>query len=369
MSTADLQEEIKIKKQQLVEFMAEHNLAGILLSLHENVAWATAGQVDMRVAIPASTGAAAVFVRRDGNSFYITTKNEAPRMHDEEFGKLPLEPVVVPWQEADFVKAARGLVATGSLGADTHAANCTFISLAGLRSQLQPAEIERYRLLGGMTARVVEEVALHLEPGITEEEISAMAASLLIQKAILPSVLLMAVDDRILMYKHALPRGRRLQRFGMVNLCSRKWGLVISMTRFVHFGPLPQNLAKGFDAAARVNAALLHSTRAGATARQLYAVAKDAYAAAGFPGEEELHHQGGATGYGEREWVATPNGAEVVVNRQSYAWNPSAQGGKVEDTVVLQDGAIEILTGTTIFPAVETVVDGQSYRSAGVLLK
>jgi antitoxin VapB len=155
----------------------------------------------------------------------------------------------------------------------------------------------------------------------------------------------------------------------MVNLCARKWGLVISMTRFVHFDPMPQNLAKGFDAAAKVNAALLHSTRAGATARQLYAVAKDAYAAAGFPGEEDLHHQGGATGYGEREWIATPNGAEIVVNRQAFAWNPSARGGKAEDTVVLQDGVIEYLTETTMFPVVETVVGGQSYRSAGVLLK
>jgi antitoxin VapB len=369
MSAAAILEEIKIKKQQLVEFMDKHKLAGILLSLHENVSWATAGQVDMRIAIPAPTGAAAVFVRKDGSGFYITTKNEAPRMHDEEFGELPFEPVVLPWQEANFVKAAYGLAAGGTIGADTHEADCTLISLAGLRSQLQPTEIARYRSLGGITARAVEEAALHLEPGMTEEEISAMASSLLIQKSILPSVLLMAVDDRILKYKHALPRGKRLQRFGMVNLCARKWGLVISMTRFVHFGPMPQQLARRFDAAAKVNAALLHSTRAGATARQLYTVAKDAYAAAGSPGEEELHHQGGTTGYGEREWVATPNGAEIVLNRQAFVWNPSARGGKVEDTVVLQDGVIEYLTETAKFPAVETVVGGQSYRSAGVLLK
>ena len=155
----------------------------------------------------------------------------------------------------------------------------------------------------------------------------------------------------------------------MVNLCTRKWGLAVSMTRFVHFGRMPQQLSSGFDAAARVNAELLDATRAGATARQLYAVAKDAYAEAGFPGEEELHHQGGATGYGEREWVATPNGTEIVLDRQAFAWNPSAKGGKVEDTVVLQNGAIELLTETTMFPAVETVVGGQSYRSAGVLLK
>ena len=364
-----IQDEIGIKKQQLIEFMAERSLAGVLLSRHENVAWATAGQVDMRVGIPAATGSAAVLVRGDGSGFYITTNNEAPRMHDEEFGGLPFELVVLPWQEGDFVTAAHRLAVTGSLGADTPEANCEVVNLAGLRSQLQPAEIERYRSLGAMTARIVEDVVLHIEPGETEEEISAITASRLIQKAILPSVLLMAVDDRILKYKHALPRGRRLQRFGMVNLCARKWGLVISMTRFVHFGTMPQGLVDGFEAAAKVNGALLHATRAGATAQHLYAVAKDAYAAAGFPGAEEFHHQGGATGYGEREWVATPMGAEIVLDRQAFAWNPSCEGGKVEDTVLLRDGAIELLTETTEFPSVETVVGGQSYRSAGVLLR
>jgi antitoxin VapB len=155
----------------------------------------------------------------------------------------------------------------------------------------------------------------------------------------------------------------------MVNLCARKWGLVISMTRFIHFGPMPQELADGFEAAAIVNAALLHATRAGATARQLFSVAKDAYAAAGFPGAEEAHHQGGATGYGEREWLATPKGAEIVLNRQAFAWNPSVRGGKVEDTVLLHDGAIELLTETTEFPAVVTLAGGQSYHSSGVLLR
>jgi len=66
-----------------------------------------------------------------------------------------------------------------------------------------------------------------------------------------------------------------------------------------------------------VNAALLNATRAGATSAQLYAVAKNAYAAAGMPGEELLHStQGGATGYAEREWGATPNGTEIVLDRQ-----------------------------------------------------
>ena len=368
-SSQPIQDEIKIKKQQLIEFMAKHNLTGLLLSRHENVAWVTAGQVDMRVAIPAATGSAAVFVRNDGSGFYITTKNEAPRMHDEEFSGLPFEPVILPWWEGDFAKAVHGLAVKGNLGADTHEANCEVFDIAELRSQLQPTEIERYRALGAMTASVVEDVVQHLEPGVTEHEISAMTASQLIQKAILPSVLLMAVDDRIRKYKHALPRDGRLERYGMVNLCARKWGLVVSITRFVHFGPMPQELADGFKAAAVVNAALLHATRAKATAQQLFAVAKDAYVAAGFPGAGEFHHQGGAAGYGEREWVATPKGTEVVLNRQAFAWNPSVQGAKVEDTILLQDGEIEILTETTGLPVVVTSVGGESYRSSGVLLQ
>jgi antitoxin VapB len=119
-----------------------------------------------------------------------------------------------------------------------------------------------------------------------------------------------------------------------------------------------------------VNAALLNATHVGATSAELFKVAQDAYAAQGFPGEERFHHQGGATGYGEREWVATPEGTEVVVNNQAFAWNPSIRGGKVEDTVLLSGGAIENLTATPELPVLaDAIVEGSSYAAAGVLVK
>jgi Xaa-Pro dipeptidase len=155
----------------------------------------------------------------------------------------------------------------------------------------------------------------------------------------------------------------------MLNLCSRKWGLAISITRFVHFGELPAELAARFSSAARANAVLLDATRAGKTSAQLFKAVQSAYADEGFPGEEEFHHQGGATGYGEREWLATPAGKEIVIENQAFAWNPSIRGGKVEDTVVLHDGTIESLTDTPDLPLVETELNGLAYRSAGVLIR
>ena len=114
----------------------------------------------------------------------------------------------------------------------------------------------------------------------------------------------------------------------------------------------------------------MNASRVGATSAELFKVAQAAYAAQGFPGEERFHHQGGATGYGEREWVATPSGTEVVVDNQAFAWNPSIRGGKVEDTVILRNGVIENLTATPELPMLtDAIVAGSSYAAAGVLIR
>jgi antitoxin VapB len=66
--------------------------------------------------------------------------------------------------------------------------------------------------------------------------------------------------------------------------------------------------------------------------------------------------------------VATPRGKERVEESQAFAWNPSISGGKVEDTVLLRGGRIEVLTTTPDLPVVSTEAGGVTYESAGVLL-
>ncbi len=111
------------------------------------------------------------------------------------------------------------------------------------------------------------------------------------------------------------------------------------------------------------------ATKEGASAAELFRVAADAYAALGHPGEELRHHQGGATGYAEREWLAKPAGTERVVNNQAFAWNPSVAGGKAEDTVLLRNGKIELLTRTPDLPVVSTSAGERIVESAGVLVR
>jgi antitoxin VapB len=360
--------ELDGKHERLTEWLKSQGLAGVLIRRNENVAWITGGAVELRVLTPGETGVASLLVTAAGKRYYFTTENEAPRLHDEEFGALDFEPVLFSWW-ADDTAAAAAKLAGGTLGSDTPGVG-TLVNLAFLRAALSESEITRYRWLGAETSASTVEALREVEPGMSEYDMEAITEEGLLRRGILPSVALYAVDERIFKYKHAVPRGRRLKQYGMLNLCSRKWGLAISITRFVYFGALPEELAARFNSAARVNAALLNATRVGATSAQLFKVAAAAYATEGYPGEERFHHQGGPTGYGEREWVATPQGTEVVVDRQAFAWNPSIRGGKVEDTVILRDGSIENLTATPELPVLsEAIVEGSTYAAAGVLVK
>ena len=368
VSQADWNAELDAKHDKLVEWLRAQRLSGILIRRNENVAWLTGGAVELRVLTPSETGVASLLITSDGKRYYFTTENEAPRLHDEEFGALDFEPILFPWY-ADGTAAAAAKLANGPLGSDTPLPGTTPVNLFLLRASLSETEIARYRWLGAETAAATVESLHEVEPGLSEYDLEAITAANLLRRGILPSVYLYAVDDRIYKYKHAVARGARLKRYAMLNLCARKWGLAISVTRFVHFGQLPAELGARFKSAAQVNAALLHATKAGATSAELFRVARAAYTAEGFPGEERFHHQGGPTGYGEREWVATPEGAEIVVENQAFAWNPSIRGGKAEDTVILRGGEIEWLTATPELPVINAEAHGIIYPAAGVLCR
>jgi antitoxin VapB len=367
-AAAELQRERESKLERLRAYLAQHDLDAVLLRRNENLAWVTAGAVDRRVLLPAETGVPALLICSDGRRFCLAPNNEAPRLRDEDFAGLEFEFVVSPWHAAFDPTAIERLVGTARVAADTFGTFSRRIDLAPLRASLSDTEIARYRWLGSETGAAVTGVLVELRPGVAEREMAAEVVYALMQREIEPSVLLMAVDDRIRKYKHALPYNGRLQRFGMINLCARKWGLTVSITRFVHFGAMPQELRRGFDVAQHVYAVLLDGTRAGATSAHLFERAREAYREAGFPGEEEQHHQGGATGYGEREWVATPEGIEVVVDSQAFAWNPSVLGGKVEDTVLLRGGALETLTPTPSLPTAMVGTENPPYVVADVLI-
>jgi antitoxin VapB len=368
-NAADLRQERATKFERVCAWLEAQELDAVLLRRNENLAWMTAGAVDRRVLLPCETGVPALLVCRDGRRFFLAPNNEIERLRDEDLGGQDFEPVISTWSATIDASQVERLAGSDRVAADTPGLVQREADLAPLRLPLTETEIARYAWLGSHTAAVVADVLVHLRPGVTEREMGARIAYALMQRGIEPSVLLMAVDDRIRKYRHALTHTGRLERFAMLNLCARRWGLAVSITRFVYFGTMPQELRDKFRAAGVVYAALLEGTRAGATSAELYTRAQEAYRAAGYADQEAQHHQGGATGYREREWLAMPSGSDTVAEPQAFAWNPSIQGGKVEDTVLLRGGRLQTLTSTPSLPTVNVSAGGATYTIADVLVR
>jgi hypothetical protein len=140
--------------------------------------------------------------------------------------------------------------------------------------------------------------------------------------------------------------------------CGRKWGLIASATRLVYFGILPEELEKKHDACTRIDAGLIAQTTRGKSVSGLLENAIATYGSTGYGDQWRFHHQGGATGYQTREFLATPSSSETVRKNQAFAWNPSIVGTKSEDTMIsLEDGPV-IVTATGNWPMIEHEVDG-----------
>ncbi|MFQ6058451.1 MAG: M24 family metallopeptidase [Anaerolineae bacterium] len=202
---------------------------------------------------------------------------------------------------------------------------------------------------------------------MTEYQIAGLLAGESFVRGVTSIVNLIASDERVLRYRHPIPTDRVLERYAMLVLCGRCWGLVASATRLVHFGPLPDELRHKGEALARVDAAFIAATRPGARLAEVFGRAVETYAAVGFPDEWQLHHQGGAAGYEPREFIATPASTEVVEEGQAFAWNPSITGTKSEDTIVVGAEGNEIITATGEWPPIPVELEGQVLHRPAIL--
>jgi antitoxin VapB len=371
----DKNAEIAEKTERLSRMLAAEGLGGVVLAAQPNFAWLTAGG-NNGIDTSREQGACALVVRADGKRFVLASRIEMARLLAEELSGADFEPVEFGWEEdkaqpsflADL--AAKVVGGGAPLGSDLPLGS-TLKAIDGAvsrcRYQLTPPELERYRRLGRDAGEVAGEVARSLAPGETESEIARRLSDALAARGMRSVVTLVAADERIAKFRHPVPTAKAWERVVMLVTCSRRQGLITSLSRIVCAGEAPEELKRRMNASARVNAKLLAAARPGAVGSELYRVAADAYAEEGFPGEERLHHQGGAAGYRTRDWVAHPASVETVQPNQAFAWNPTVTGSKVEETCIASAEGVEVITTTPDWPQIPVRVGGREYISPDVL--
>ena len=375
LSQEEINEELTEKMDHVSEFLTQYKLDGLLLTQVRNVNWITAGLVNNQIVLNKDVGAASLLIMRDGKKYLICNDSEAPRMMDEVMKELGYTLKRYDWYDANPVKDVRGkiikeLAPKGKIGSDVPFPQTILVAdkFEPLRYSLTDSEIKRYRWLGRQTTEAVEAVCRRLKPGMNEFEIEAMTAAEIRSRGIIPTVLLIGVDDRIFKYRHALPGGASLEKYAMVNVVTEKWGMPMAVTRFVHFGPLPEELKTKLEKTALVNAYFQRNTVPGTPCADIFEACKGWYAEVGYEGEWQKHHQGGSIGYDDREYVIYPGVKETVQNRQAFAWNPTITGAKIEDTIIVYDDHFEVVTRTDNWPMIDIELNGKIYPQPDILV-
>ena len=354
------------KQASIRALLTEKNLDGLLLERVSSFAWATCG-ASSYINTATTTGVASLLVTAS-EKYLIADNIEAPRLEQEEqLSSQGWKLMAHPWHEGST--ALTDLTGGLKLGADGPYPGAVDLSadLARLRANLSPEEGERLRALSRLSAEAMDASIRAVRPGQTEYEIAGLLASEAETRGVQAIVNLVATDERIYSFRHPLPTSKRLVRYAMMVLCGRRWGLVCSLTRLVHFGTLPDDLRQKVEAVARVDAEFIQTTRPGETLGGIFERAAAAYSEVGFPDEWRLHHQGGAAGYEPREYVAIPGSADVVRSGQAYAWNPSITGTKSEDTVLVSDDGCEVLTEIVGWPLLRIEIGGKTISRPGIL--
>lgn len=376
LTSDEIKQEIEAKHQLLDGFFKSSKLDGMLFTQVRNVYWITAGLANNQIVLNKDVGAASLLVMKNGAKYLVCNGAEAGRMMDESLAKLGYQLKMYNWYESNSVSDVRGAIIAelangGRIGSDVSYPGTILVAdqFKPLRFRMTDQEVKRYRWLGRQVTEAVVEVCKAVAPGMNEFQIEALTSDALRARGILPTVLLTAVDERIFKYRHALPGGAALKQYAMVNVVAEKWGMPIAVTRFVHFGPLPEELKTKLEKTARVNAHFEAATIPGTTCASLFEQCKTWYAEAGFPDEWKLHHQGGATGYDDREYVIYPGVQETVRERQAFAWNPTITGAKIENTLIAFADHTEIVTVSDGWPMIRVELNGKTYEEPGILIR
>lgn len=371
----EVQKEIKEKTERVIKFLADNNLDAVLLTQVRNFNWITAGAAHNQIVLNKDNGAATIVVTKTGDKYLLCSGSEVGRLMDESLGSLGYKALVYNWYESNPVNDTRAekvkSVVKGKYGSDVDFPGAVNVSekFRPLRYSLTDTEIKKYKWLAKESTEAVEKIAREVKPGMDEYEIEAMTSAELRARGIMPTVLLMAVDDRIYKYRHALPGGAKLKKYAMINIVAEKWGMPIAVTRFVHFGELPIELKNKLEKTAVVNAHYQEASVPGKAGAEIFEACKQWYAEAGFEGEWQKHHQGGPIGYDDREYVIYPGVSGAIQNNQALAWNPTITGAKIEDTIIASDKGFEVVTKTGNWPNIIVKLNGKEYPQPSILIR
>lgn len=353
--------------EKLYDWLETTPYQGVVLGRRDNYKWLTGGY-DNAVVTNVEVGVAYLVVT-DKEILLVADSSDSLRMLEEQ-NPLQAKGVLVPWYqtvEAYLIQMCR----EKNYVADTHIDGTTNIQemLIDMRMGMDEATLDKYREVGQQCAKIVETIAAESNVGDEEISIANKVKAACIVQGISPDCVLVGSDERILKYRHPMPTKKLIRNSLMIVLGGEKYGLNVSITRMVCFGSIPEEMQERMEKTQYVFAQMQMQMRDNMTYQAYFKKIQEIYESIGYKDEWRMHHQGGPTGYGCREFVVLPECEKILKKNQVYAWNPTICGTKCEETTYFGTSGIEILTRTEKWPCKNIKTEHGSVNVTKILQK
>ena len=224
--------------------------------------------------------------------------------------------------------------------------------------------------MGPDCAEALEGALRNWQPAERECDLAARIAAALEKRRLLASLILVGGAERRRAFRHPVPTNAVTGRDALAIIVGLRGGLNVSCSRTVCAGVPQADLEARHRAACAVEAAMITATRPGRSWESVVEVGKVAYEDAGFPGEWRAHFQGGPVGYLSREFDVVPgtaSAATLITIGAGFAWNPTVQGAKSEDTFIVAEGGARSVSNTDGWPSLTVDTELGPMRRPAIL--
>jgi Xaa-Pro dipeptidase len=352
-------QEVAEKLERIRLFLEEEGLAGALFTAQANLSWSTGGAEDP---IIRNHDPGFVWSLVTPTGAYVLTQNiEGPRIAAEEaLEEIGFELMMYDWWTEGADELVQQVCPQGRLATDGSGPGTSMPDkLLRLRIELTAREKERIRDLARDCCEVMERETSGWTAGTTERTLAAGIVAGLEEREIFPAVLLVGGDNRRRRFRHPTVSNAPIEHDVLTVIVGVRRGLHVALSRSSALGRVDPELAARHEVACAVEAAEVAASSVGGTWGEALQAGMDAYAAHGYEGEWKYHYQGGPIGYAPRDFTPTPAGwpnawtSAPVLLHQAYAWNPTVQGAKSEDTFLVDESGAEWLTRSETWPTLE----------------
>jgi Xaa-Pro aminopeptidase len=364
-SISDRRLDIETKMGMVGTLLQGIGCEGLLLMEPENYAWLTSGAVDRGRPDPGS--AAALYCTAD-QRWLLASNADCQRIFDEELDGLGFQLKEWPWHW-DRDRFVADLLQNRRVACDRPFPNTQQVAerLPALRRKLTAYEQACYAAAGQVVAHALEATCRTFAVNETEREVAGQVSHRLLHRGALPLHIGVAADSRSRHYPNHGFTSTPIRKYALVTATARKYGLTVTTSRAVSFGPLDEQIRKEQNAVCRVSASYLASTWPDAVPREILLAGQRIYLLSGFEHEWRLSPQGHITGRLPVELQLTPTTEVLFHPGWAVTWIASAGAASSCDTYLITDQGPKTLTPAELWPLKRIKIQGAEFVRPDVL--